>query len=193
MIDMTDQQLQQKTLAEELVKNRIKGTRDGLPHDPNYLHSYRVRDLAVKNSPVEAQDHEVFLAALLHDVIEDGESSMDELRQMGFSERTVQLVDLCSHDETIKNLTEQWFLMIARIVAAHDVDAWRIKLSDITDNLTRSHGLNPDSRKFMVEVKAPLMLRLGKALAATLPASPRATALNMCLAGLEEELARQVL
>jgi (p)ppGpp synthase/HD superfamily hydrolase len=190
---MTDQQLQQKMLAEELVKNRIKGTRDGLPHDPNYLHSYRVRDLAVKNCPSEALDHEVFLAALLHDVIEDGESSMAELRKLGFSERTVQLVDLCSHDESVTNVTEQWFLMIARIVSSHDVDAWRIKLSDITDNLTRSHGLHPDSRKFMVEVKAPLMLRLAKALSASLPASPQAEALNLCIAGLEEELSRRVL
>lgn len=188
---MNELQERQKAQAEELVKTRIKGTRDGLPHDPNYLHSYRVRDLAVKNSPSDAMDHEVFLAALLHDVIEDGESSMDELRKLGFRERTVELVDLCSHDESIKNVTEQWFLMIARIVASHDVDAWRIKLSDITDNLTRSHGLKPDSRKFMVEVKAPLMLRLAKVLSANLPASPQAEALNLCIAALEEELSRQ--
>jgi len=189
---MTNQQLQQKTQAEELVKNRIKGTRDGLPHDPNYLHSYRVRDLTVKNCQSDAMDHEVFLAALLHDVIEDGESSMDELRKLGFSERTVQLVDLCSHDESVTNVAEQWILMIARLVAAHNVDAWRIKLSDITDNLTRSHGLNPDSRKFMIEVKAPLMLRLTKALASTLPATPQSAALNLCITALEEELSRQV-
>jgi len=185
---MTSLELQQKTQAEELVKTRIHGMRDGLPDDPNYLHSYRVRDLVVKNCPVEAMDHEVFLAALLHDIIEDGESSKDELLKLGFSERTVELVDLCSHDESLKNGIERWFLMIARLVTSRNVDAWRIKLSDITDNLSRSHGLAPESRKLMIEAKAPFMLRLSKSLASTLSDTPQAKALNLCIAALEEQL-----
>lgn len=187
---MTSLQLQQKTQAEAMVKERIHGMRDGLPDDPNYLHSYRVRGLVVTHSPAEAMDHEVFLAALLHDIIEDGESSQDELLKLGYSKRTVELVDLCSHDETVKNGIERWFLMIARLVTSRDVDAWRIKLSDITDNLTRSHGLAPDSRKLMIEAKAPFMLRLSKSLASNIPDSPKAKALNLCIVALEEELSR---
>ena len=50
--------------------------------------------------------------------------------------------------------------MMAKLVESDDEDAWRIKLADLTDNLRQSTGLTPENRKFMIEVKAPLMMRL---------------------------------
>ncbi len=52
--------------------------------------------------------------------------------------------------------------MIAKLIEARDEDAWRIKLADLTDNLRQCHGLSLDNRRFMIEVKATLMLRLAK-------------------------------
>lgn len=145
--------------AEELVRERIKGTRKGLPDEPNYQHSFRVRDL-VQDCPLDERSGDLFIAALLHDIVEDGGMTFEQLKVAGFSKRTVGLIDLCSHDPNVEHKTERWVRMIARLVEANDADAWRIKLADLTDNLSQARGLSPDNRKFMVEVKAPLLLRL---------------------------------
>lgn len=145
--------------AEELVKKCIKGNRKGLS-EPNYLHSFRVRDLVSSCHHWDWPDYNLFTAALLHDVIEDGEITFEELKDMGFTDRTIELVRLCSHDMEVKDSTERWILMIAKLIKANDDDAWRIKLADLADNLSRSRGLSPENRRFMVEVKAPLLLRL---------------------------------
>jgi (p)ppGpp synthase/HD superfamily hydrolase len=149
--------------AGQLVMDHIKGFRKGLPDEMNAFHSFRVRDLVMRDHHWDDPDHDLFLAALLHDIVEDGGISLTELKNIGFSNRTVELVDLCSHDLNRKDSTERWVLMMARLIGAHDEDAWRIKLADLMDNLMQSRGLSEENRRFMVEVKAPLMLRLAKA------------------------------
>ena len=156
--------LSHRTMAENLVRARILGERKGMPGEQNYLHSFRVRDLVSKCHHWDDPEYDVFLAALLHDVVEDGGVSLDELRGMGFTERTVALVDLCSHRAGVENSTERWLLMMARLVEARDDGAWRIKMADLTDNLTQCAGLSAENRRFMVEVKAPLMIRLTEGL-----------------------------
>ncbi len=156
--------LEQQTLAEELVKTRILGERKGIPGEPSYLHSFRVRDLVSNCHHWDDPEYDVFLAALLHDVVEDGGVTLGELRGMGFTERTVELVDLCTHRMDVRNSTERWVLMVARLVGARDDGAWRIKMADLTDNLTQCSGLSPENRRFMVETKAPLMVRVTEGL-----------------------------
>ncbi len=152
--------VEQRALAENFVKARILGERKGMPGEANYLHSFRVRDLVSKCHHWDDPEYDVFLAALLHDVVEDGGVTLEELRDMGFTDRTVELVDLCTHQMDVKNSTERWVLMMARLVEARDDGAWRIKMADLTDNLTQCRGLSPENRRFMVETKAPLMVRL---------------------------------
>ena len=53
---------------------------------------------------------------------------------------------------------------MARLVEARNDGAWRIKMADLTDNLTQCRGLSPENRRFMVETKAPLMVRLTEGL-----------------------------
>lgn len=147
-------------VGEAFVKSRIQGNRKGLPDEPSYLHSFRVRDLVSKQHHWDDPDYDLFLAALLHDVIEDGGVTYAELRALGFSDRTIELVDLCTHRLDVEDSAERWVLMMARLVEAGDQDAWRIKLADMIDNLRQSHALPVANRQFMREVKAPLLLRL---------------------------------
>jgi (p)ppGpp synthase/HD superfamily hydrolase len=149
-----------KHLAESLVKERIGGDRKGLKGEPNYLHSFRVFETVSKLHHWDDPDLELFLAALLHDIVEDGDTSFEELAQLGFSRRTLELIYLCTHDLKLENATERWILMMARLIEAKDEEAWFIKLADLADNLGQSYGLSEENRKFMVEVKAPIMLRL---------------------------------
>lgn len=148
--------------AEELVKTRIKGTRKGLLDELNYFHSFRVRDSVMANHHWDDPDYDIFLAALLHDIVEDGGVSFQELSDMGFTEKTIEFVKLCTHPLEVEDSTERWVLMMAKLIEANNDDVWRIKLADLADNLSQSMGLSEENRKFMLMVKAPLFLRLTK-------------------------------
>ncbi len=74
--------------AEALVKERITGTRKGLPDEQNYKHSFRVRDIVSASHHWDDPDYDLFIAALLHDIVEDGGVTFDELKEMDFSKRT---------------------------------------------------------------------------------------------------------
>lgn len=143
-------------LAEELVRTRIPGMRKGTTDKPAYTHSFHVRDLLAEHG----YGPEVCLAGLLHDIVEDGEVSLDELRAAGFSERVVRLVDLCSHDASIEGTDARWVAMMARLVQARDSDAWAIKVADLADNLRDSGTMEVGRREWMVGVKRPVMGRV---------------------------------
>ena len=145
--------------AEDLVRNNIKGHRKGLPDVPAYEHSFRVAELIRKQTK---RISDASLAALLHDIVEDGGISLEELKKRGFNDEIVHLVDLCSHDVSIKDSNARWVNMITRLANEGNVQAWNIKLADIYDNLQESHALSPERRRFMVETKTPLLLALTK-------------------------------
>lgn len=142
--------------AELLVKERITGFRKGTTDVPNWTHSLRVRDALQKHGFSE----NVVMAGLLHDIVEDGNTSLEELKELGFSESVIQLVDLCSHDQSVVGTEARWMTMMARLVTANNPSAWAIKLADIIDNLHSCHTMPPEKQKFMREVKGVIMLRL---------------------------------
>lgn len=145
------------SLAQRLVTERIKGHRKGLPEVPTHEHSFRVYEIIKKQDDMS---NDARLAALLHDIVEDGGVTYEELADAGFSQRTIELVRLCSHSETDMGKEARWTLMIAKLIEAKDREAWAIKIADLLDNLKESRGLAFENRHFMVEVKAKLMLRL---------------------------------
>lgn len=142
--------------AERLVRTKIAGHRKGLPDVPTHVHSFRVAEKLRGHGYPE----EVCLAGLLHDIVEDGGVTFPELTAMGFHERVVSLVRLCSHDAAIAHKDARWVLMIASLIRANDPDAWAIKLADVLDNLGDAHAMRLERSTFMREVKAPLLLSL---------------------------------
>lgn len=144
--------------AATLVRTRIPGMRKGTTDKPAYMHSFHVRDLLEEHG----YGPEVCCAGLLHDIVEDGGVSLEELRAAGFSERVVRLVDLCSHDASIEGNDARWVVMIARLVQAGDADAWAIKVADLVDNLRGSGTMKAERREWMINVKRPLMVRVVK-------------------------------
>ena len=146
--------------AKSLVMERITGHRKGLPDVPTYTHSFRVHEIITSHAADIGVSSDGCLAALLHDVVEDGGVRFEDLIADGFSQRTVELVRLCTHEETDLGKEARWTLMIAKLTIANDREAWAIKLADLLDNLKESRYLAEDKRRFMIEVKAQLMLRL---------------------------------
>lgn len=141
--------------AETLVKERILGTRKGLPDQPTHLHSFRVSAILRNNG----FDEDVCLAGLLHDVIEDGGVTVRDLQDNKFPGRVIELVLLCTHDNSMQNKDLRWILMIANLAKANSRDAWAIKLADVFDNFLDSHALSKHRADFMRDVKIPTLLK----------------------------------
>jgi (p)ppGpp synthase/HD superfamily hydrolase len=148
------------TDAAELVKARIKGTRKGSA-EPAYLHSWRVSKTLEQHG--FAQD--VVLAGMLHDVVEDGETSLAELEQRGCNQTVLGLVDLASHSLHLPATSplekdQRWAQMVLRLEQAQNPDAWAIKMADLLDNLRGCRSLPPERQAVFLEVKAPTYVRL---------------------------------
>ena len=143
--------------ALKLVREKITGTRKGC-EESAHEHSIRVSDILKKYD--YAQD--VITAGLLHDIIEDGGMTSKELSKIGYSERIVSLVDVCTHDSTLRNKDARWTKMISRLIDANDKDAWSIKLADLLDNCRSCHTLPKERQAFIRTVKAPLILSITK-------------------------------
>lgn len=72
-------------------------------------------------------DENLIAAALLHDVVEDGGCTLDELKTRGMPAEVVRLVDALTRRDD-----EQYFDYIRRV--AEDPDAVKIKLADLIHN-----------------------------------------------------------
>jgi len=85
---------------------------------------------------LRTNDDELMQIAVLHDVVEDSNWSLDDLTAQGFSTRVVNALKLLTH-----NLNESYEEYVTKI--ATNPDATRIKLEDLRDNsdITRLKGL----------------------------------------------------
>lgn len=149
--------MEMKEKAQKLVREKIPGTRKG-SNEPACEHSIRVGERLEQHGYPE----DTVIAGILHDVLEDGGVLVSELREMGFSDRTIALVEHASHDPTIKGSDARWIVMMADIVKDGDADAWAIKTADIMDNLETCHTMRPQRRMFLRMTKGPLFLSLVK-------------------------------
>ena len=135
--------------AEKLVMERIKWFRKWTIDIPNYTHSFNVRDLLRSHW----FDETVQMAWLLHDIIEDWDTTMKELEEMWYPQEVLTLVDLATHDVTLVNPTDEekfqrWKNMMKRLENANNKSARAVKLADISDNVTQCHFMpNPTKRK----------------------------------------------
>lgn len=62
-----------------------------------YIHS-----IAVANALPSDIEAEVYQAAILHDVVEDTKLKLKDLKKLGFSDRTVEIVELLTKDKEFK-------------------------------------------------------------------------------------------
>ncbi len=105
-----------KTL--EFAKNKHKGQVDkcGVPY---IWHVIRVA------RRVKRTDEKI--AALLHDVVEDTDTSFEEIRDLGVSEKIIGAIDLLTHRSGM--IYEEYVRNIAKNALAKTV-----KLADLADN-----------------------------------------------------------
>lgn len=111
--------------------------------EPYILHCLRVMN------NLHTRDKELQSIAVLHDLIEDTDYTLDDLRKLGFSDRVVKGVDALTKTKDISY--EEY---VARV--AQNEDARKVKLSDLRDNsdITRLKGLTQIDFERMVKYHA---------------------------------------
>ena len=101
---------------------------------PYILHPLRVM--------VQMEDSRAKIVALLHDVLEDSEITLNELSQAGFEDEILQAVDCLT-----KRDGEDYFAYLERV--AQNKLARQVKMADLKDNLdvTRLKEITPADRQ----------------------------------------------
>ncbi len=109
--------------------------------------AYFHHPIAVMNRLPASTDDEVRLAALLHDVLEDTSYTRQQLADLGYSERTLNAVELVTHQSGDKRSYPE---KIDAIIASGNRDAIEIKFADMSENSdpARLELLDADSREY---------------------------------------------
>ncbi len=97
-------------------KHRDQTDKSGIPY---VFHPWHV---------AESMDDEVSTAvALLHDIVEDTDVTLDDLRRMGFPEEVTEALALMTHDDG-----EDYFSYVERL--SQNAIARKVKLADLKHN-----------------------------------------------------------
>lgn len=121
--------LQAATVAARAHSRMVR--KDGTPY---IAHPIRV---AIRCATVEEK-----IVALLHDVVEDTDMTLNDLRELGFSEEIIAAVD-----SVTKRPGEKYVDFILR--AKLNKIGRKVKLADIADNLEDQSALDPDEAEFL--------------------------------------------
>lgn len=102
---------------------------------------------------------EVLAAALLHDVVEDSETSLDELREK-FGAEVAGMVGVLTDDQSIESYRERKAEHRERVAAA-DTEALAIYAADkLTNSTTLRAALAEEGDSVRGEFKVPLELKI---------------------------------
>lgn len=118
---------------------------------PAILHPLRVME-AVKNLGEEAM-----AAAVLHDVVEDTDVTLADLRATGFSPQVVEVVDLCSRPPDGSPDRPTYRAFIERIRASGNPIAIAVKIADVRDNMERLGEQPEDQRGIITRYRVALI------------------------------------
>jgi len=78
---------------------------------------------------VKLDTEELRIAGLLHDILEDTSITRDDLRELGFSNRIISIIEGVTN-----KVGENYNDKIKRIIDNGDIDVIKLKYSDMSDN-----------------------------------------------------------
>jgi len=102
------------------------------------------------------------IVGILHDVVEDTDVTIDDLRKLGLKEKVVEAILLLTHPEDYKGTREEYFENIQKIADSKNQFAIDTKFSDLLDNSDLTRIENPtekDHNRVKKYQKAMHMLR----------------------------------
>jgi (p)ppGpp synthase/HD superfamily hydrolase len=125
-------------LAVEIATQAHEGQADnqGVP--------YIEHPLAVMNM---VHDEDTKIVAILHDVIEDTEIGIDQLRELGCPVHILDAVLLVTHDLNYGGTEEEYMAKIQKIIDSGNQMAIDVKWADLTHNSDLSRTPNPTEKE----------------------------------------------
>ena len=72
-------------------------------------------------------------AGLLHDIIEDTKITINDLREVGFTEEVLEIINLVTRKKN-----EPYNKFIDRIIESNNISALKVKISDMENNMDLS-------------------------------------------------------
>lgn len=121
--------------AIRFMKRAHRGQKD-LGGKPYWKHPVRVMTRLGRSASIVEK-----CTALLHDVIEDTETTFDDLKKAGFHAEVLVAIDLLTRPA---DLTYRRY--IKRLIASGNAAAMRVKLADLLDNMDESRII-PDKHQ----------------------------------------------
>lgn len=86
------------------------------------------------------------IVGILHDVVEDTDITIDDLRKLGLKEKVVEAILLLTHPEDFKGTLEEYFENIQKIADSKNQLAIDTKFSDLLDNSDLTRIENPTEK-----------------------------------------------
>lgn len=114
--------------------------------EPYWHHPVRVMLRLSDDDSMEAKE-----VALLHDVLEDTQLTVDDLIGAGFSSDVIRAVRLLTRDPAVPYLD-----YIRALAASGNELAIRVKLADLTDNMSRPGSLSAKLKQRYQQARAIL-------------------------------------
>ena len=106
--------------------------------DPVYLHAFRMASAL----DIREYDEDYIIAAILHDILEDGSSKKIPLElEISFGEKVFEAIKIVTKSES-----DTYFEYIQKVIDSKNQIAIRVKQIDIYDHLYHTESL-PDSLK----------------------------------------------
>lgn len=126
------------------VYERHKGQRDKAGESYYYAHLTPVA-LSVPN--------ELMYAALAHDILEDTDTTVDDLRQAGFADREIAAIEAVTKtdDDSFNSYVEK---------VQRNPDAVVIKVADVMNNISRLHKLDQATQERLHKKYQKLLVAL---------------------------------
>ena len=75
----------------------------------------------------QMKDEDTTVVALLHDVVEDSEYTLDDLKKMGFGDRVISAIELMTHDDGVS------YMEYVEAISSNPI-ARAVKLADLRHN-----------------------------------------------------------
>lgn len=122
-----------------------------------YLHSWWVWD----KLQYYLFQKDVILAWLLHDIVEDSDMTFEELKKLGYSDTTLNIVLYVTHDELITDRDEKRNKMMMKCIEQESKDIWAVKIADFRDNITDFKWVSSLFIEMMLFKRWPLFVYFG--------------------------------
>lgn len=101
----------------------------------SYFHNHILE--VVRNVATKTENVETVIIAFLHDIVEDTDVTLEDLKEAGFSEFVLNGVDTLT-----KRKGETYYNYISRVIASRNPEYKRVKLADLEVNLANGHTLD---------------------------------------------------